>query len=357
MEYQGNNGMCPWRRYLARGLDLSICGLMWNAVFMLVLHGNPARGDIRLMSQVLNILAGMGLMLLAEPWLLHWFGTTPGKAVFGIRICREDGDFLTVRQGFARTWQVIRDGQGFQIPIYSWIRLYKSYRTCAEDGKMPWDYQMIYTVKEPKWYRWLLYAAGEGAVFAGLIFIILAAEIPPNRGELTVAEFAENYNFLSDYYGYHSNYRLAPDGSWEENPEDNTVVVMEVLDLEKRPEFAYEIEAGVLVGLSFQLEGSEDDMIYSRETQMLLSALAYAGSQKGISVLGGERQRIVKEITQSGWKSFACTLGDVSVSCVREQEGYHEMDGYFCLIPDESARRRAYRMVFEMRKTGKEYQD
>lgn len=33
----------------------------------------------------------MALMLLLEPLFLHWFGTTPGKCIFGLRLEDEDG--------------------------------------------------------------------------------------------------------------------------------------------------------------------------------------------------------------------------------------------------------------------------
>jgi len=52
-----------------------------------------------------------------------------------------------------------------------------------------------------KKYRILLYLGSCAALFAVNTTIVFAQKLPPNRGNLTVAEFAENYNYYSNYYG------------------------------------------------------------------------------------------------------------------------------------------------------------
>lgn len=80
---------CPWRRYFARMLDLSIYGLFWTALMTLVLHVNLL--DRAPILEWIDSLAALLMMLFLEPLWLRLWGTTPGKALFGLRIEREDG--------------------------------------------------------------------------------------------------------------------------------------------------------------------------------------------------------------------------------------------------------------------------
>lgn len=77
-----------------------------------------------------------------EGILIHMFGTTPGKALFGIRVVRDDGTNLPVRRSLGRSFYVYVLGAGFyQFPfiliggIFSFFRL-------KSTGKCLWDQQL-----------------------------------------------------------------------------------------------------------------------------------------------------------------------------------------------------------------------
>lgn len=85
----------PWRRYFARMLDLALYGLPITAVEVLVLHLSPnltSKAFIALLEGYL----GFALMFLLEPLLLHYWGTTPGKLLFGIVLRDADGSPLSL---------------------------------------------------------------------------------------------------------------------------------------------------------------------------------------------------------------------------------------------------------------------
>lgn len=126
-------------------------------------------------SSILNLLdsyIAIGMMLFLEPLWLRFFRTTPGKAIFGIRIKDFNGKKLTYRQGFERTFGLIGSRLGFNIPIYNFVRLWKSYNMCIDKKIQPWNESTSYIIKDTKLYRTFLYIAIYIAIFAIFFNII-----------------------------------------------------------------------------------------------------------------------------------------------------------------------------------------
>lgn len=345
MEERKDGMFCAWRRYFARSLDLFIYGLLWSAAAVLIFHINIARREFTqsLMDNVMQVV----LMLLIEPLLLNRFRTTPGKAVFGIRVTQESGERLTVSQGFSRTLGVLIRGMGLSVPVYNLYTYYKSYRRCADGDIQPWDEGISYTVKDTKGYRWFVLIAANAAVFGALVVLILSGQIPPNRGQLTVAEFAENYNYLARYYNLESQEEyLGEDGTWQKKPENGNVVID--LIAAEVPEFQYEVRDGYVAGISFSVElKDKDEWMSTYNTQMMLAVLAYAGAQKGIGLFSSDRSELAGCVADSGFKGYQIAYRGVGIRCERESEGYLTpiLD---LLIPDDDADSLYYRTDFYM---------
>lgn len=92
------------RRYCARMLDW----LIWITLASLALTagerlGVPLPEDAHLTAAFLSF----GLMAVSETLLLHFTGATLGKKLLGMRLLREDGSFLTLREAAGRTLQVM----------------------------------------------------------------------------------------------------------------------------------------------------------------------------------------------------------------------------------------------------------
>ena len=77
---------CPWRRFLARNLDLALCSCA-AALAMLAGHISFRQQGFSL----LNTIGALLLMLAVEPVLLHLWGTTPGKRLLGLTVEKPDG--------------------------------------------------------------------------------------------------------------------------------------------------------------------------------------------------------------------------------------------------------------------------
>lgn len=136
----------PWRRYFARCMDMEVCSLVMRAVFYDYLN-----------SQVVSLAAGFALLLLLEPLMLHCFGTTLGKWIFGMSVTDGEERRLSYGDAVERTWTVIWEGQAMNIPVISWYFLYKNYSLCEEGEPLPWEWASEVSYRDDKMRRWLVY--------------------------------------------------------------------------------------------------------------------------------------------------------------------------------------------------------
>ena len=147
----------PWRRLLAFNLDYELCLLLLYAVLSLGFHVNITKGS-GLLSLLYAYLALM-LQMLIEPWLLHRFGTTPGKALMGIYIETESGERPTYAQAIARIWKRFWYGLGAEIPILNLVRMWKKgYRPCRNCEPCAWDSEneLVCLIHDRKaWRGWI----------------------------------------------------------------------------------------------------------------------------------------------------------------------------------------------------------
>lgn len=230
----------PGRRWFARGVDqgiwsvlLALCGPFSLEIAVLGKAGN-SKGGLTLSLLVLLLTA------MSETFFLHRFGTTPGKALFGLKIVREDGTPLSLGEAARRSFTVagflallnlpmllpdplnLVAGAGVGALFYGWM-----YWNVTHEFPVPWEREgQVYldgSTKETSfWDR-----KGSWTRVAGYVLIMLLcsglsawagrqASLPPNREpELTVEEFVENYNFFDQYErGEISLPRLMEDGTY-----------------------------------------------------------------------------------------------------------------------------------------------
>jgi hypothetical protein len=104
------------------------------------------------------------------------------------------------------------------IPLYNLYRLYVSYIACKKGEPLPWDEENAYELRDKKPARIAAFFAACLTVSFLVLCVLLQAEMPRHRGDMTAAAFTKNFNDLLDYsdldYGEHLN----TDGSWVEDP-------------------------------------------------------------------------------------------------------------------------------------------
>jgi len=211
----------PWRRYFARSFDISVYSAIWWFMGFMVFRWNMLGWAWR------NLIMSVLMMLVFEPILLRIFGTTPGKAIFGIRILEDSGRKLSIMGGFLRILGVFSRGYGFFIPIYSIYRLYKSYRMCSDECTTEWD-RAEGTICHVNGSKFPLRVLGFllGSVLLAVISVIMvfAADMPRHHGDLTLEQLHGN---LRQYSNYHNILNI-----WSVEIPDNVVWIGQIPDIE-----------------------------------------------------------------------------------------------------------------------------
>ena len=317
----------PWRRLLAFNLDYDLCLLLLYAVLSLGFHVNITRGS-GLLSLLYAYLALM-LQLLIEPWLLHRFGTTPGKALMGIYIETESGERPTCAQARARTWKRFWYGLGANIPILGLVRMWqKGYRPCQDCEPCAWDSEneLVCLIHDRKaWRGWIMAAAYAGFAAASVL-LSSAAALPPCRGRLTVAQFARNYNMLADFYGDETNWRLDETGAWEDiTPAD--VFIVRIGEEIGRPDWQFTLDAdGYIQRAELAADYRNcDGMVWisTLEDQTLLGTLSIACAQPGVHAWSFAPQRVARAFKQqSDTGSVRMTYQGVSIAYDCAYQGF-----------------------------------
>ena len=235
-----------WQRFFARYLDVTLYHAFWVTLLPLLgynLFRNRNGGAM--LVQVLSLLT----MFFLEPLLLHIFAATPGKWLFGLRVTDGDGGKLTYEAALNRTAFVFWYGIRLDLPVLRLVRLYK----CAEDeqaGKaLPWEADSEQTVRDRHGWRFAAAALLAIAVMAGAVLGVLLPIGTVHRGDLTVAQFAENYNAIQRQLGS-EGIELDASGCWKaESVFETSGGTTTYMFRDRYPQFEYETENGILTAV------------------------------------------------------------------------------------------------------------
>ena len=322
----------PWRRYFARGIDLSLTGILVSFVQFMLLHHNLV--NISKAEIFLCGLAGWGLLVLIEPLLLSRFAATAGKWCMGITVTRPDGERLSYGETLERTAAVWLYGAGLGISIVELVCNYRSYRRYMNGEELAWESGSIERFDERGTGRMvLLYAAITALSLALTLAMGLSAALPPNRGELTVAEFAENVNFYRDYFDYGQRWTLDSSGEWVENEYENVIYFGG--GSEPTP-FSYTVEDGVLRAVHWAYSETDEQLFGARVDNARMAYLALAAAQRGTSIFN--IRRVVKQIGSNSWAAdadYSAAWKNVEMRYDARIEGeYYYGEGFFLSMQD-----------------------
>lgn len=290
----------PWKRYFARNIDFVVFTIVTEFLIVVIFR-------IRPFYDILNFLNIFWIRYLlwipVEGLLIHYFGTTPGKWLFGIHIESVDGGPLPLSNAMHRTWDILRYGYGFNVPFYSFWRFYRSYRDYKDYGYAQWDYdqgaeyQFSYYSTERKVAMGLAIA-----LCIGMFCTTLSdSRCPVHRGEeLTVAQFAQNYNLiLEDAAGegsFTDDMYLKEDGTWRTWHPANNVVYINIHSKaviihengsweEGYNDFDYQLENGVIRSISFEQTWEEIFMFSPMNGRVEYAVASIAGAQDWFNLI------------------------------------------------------------------------
>ncbi len=121
----------PWRRYWARLFDITF--IMPIYIFIIALFSPGLNYTITLMDNFIGgILLLLFYLIFFEPMMLSSFGTTPGKALLGIKI-------RSYTTGMKRGTLLWLNGMGMGIPFIAFFTMIFAYNKLKRNGITSWD--------------------------------------------------------------------------------------------------------------------------------------------------------------------------------------------------------------------------
>ena len=326
----------PWRRYFARGIDLVLVGLPVSFVQYVLLHRNYT--TVSRWEDIICALIGWGLLLLLEPLLLARFGTTAGKWCMGITVTRPDGERLSYGEALERTAAVWLYGAGLGISIVELVCNYRSYRRYMNGEELAWESGSIERFDGRGTGRMvLLYAASTALSLALTLAMGLSAALPPNRGDLTVAEFAENVNFYRGYFDYGQRWTLDSSGGWVENEYEYENENVSYFGGGGAPApFTYTVEDGVLRAVHWAYTETAETIYGTGDENARMAYLALAAAQKGTSLFN--IRGVIEQIGSNSWEGdadYSAAWKNVEMRYDARIEGeYYYSEGFFLSVQD-----------------------
>lgn len=205
----------PLRRFFARAFDYLLYTVFWYLILYLLFRIDLLNRTTAM--RVLDQGAVMLLMLFLEPLFLSVYRTTPGKKLLGMTLEKGRDIPLKYHEAFHRTYLVLLEGMGFLIPVVTIFTHIISYNRCVQGEEEPWDDGISYRVRDRKSLRVILYSVSSLTLVSILILLQYLYFMPPNRGNLTVEEFTENFAHYKRIYqmDLHGE-SLKRSGAWED---------------------------------------------------------------------------------------------------------------------------------------------
>ena len=321
----------PVRRFLARITDYQIFIVLVQFVLVVICRARPIPSAV---NSIISFAIPF-LLIPIESFMLSKWGATPGKWLFGLSAWDKNGYTLSYEEAKTRSWRVIKEGYGFGIPGYNLYRLYKSYMQYG-DVELDWDQGVEYEY-HPWTTRRKLSVVAVTIVLIGLSATsVLCAFNPKNRGELTVSQFADNYNFYVDVLDQGSGIEstLKEDGTFYNYPSDVVTIGSSGNLYPENRNFTYEIENGKITSVIYECEYMDAFIVRPQPEQCLLAAVTMVMSQKGnhaIDLISFLKQMEKKDFTESGSARYK----NVDIEWVIEKSNYVGGTGAILIQEDQ----------------------
>ena len=319
----------PWRRYFARSLDLTLAGLAVSLVRFCVFRQTVDSGAG---ARIVQLILSWTVLMLAEPLLLHFWGTTVGKRLFGIRVVSiRTGEKLDLSEAFSRTGMVFACGDGASIPLVNiGCNIYSYYRYAVKGEPLAWEEDNTEQFSDMTWRAPAGYVLAVAAVVGVTYLAGISTLLPPNRGDLTVAEFAENFNYYRDHFEIDPRFSLDSDGRRQEMADDQGQTIVISLGTMPRPDFIFTTEDGMVTQVSWSYTMEEENAVLDTVSPQLCW-MALAAAQRGTHVWNLNNKEFLMEDWDPAIDHFSCSwqgvVLDYQTDLSRGPDGWQILPG------------------------------
>ena len=166
----------PLSRFFARLFDVALCGALMGIFFvdrtwLMSLDAEASRSAYL----SLGIAITWVWHLIVEPFLISMIKTTPGKALYGIRVCGFNNSRLNIFISFKRSIRVFVQGLFIGFPLLSFLAMFVSLVSYLKDGITYWDkkYSIVITSKISSSRRYITHLIIITLVFLNSPFAII----------------------------------------------------------------------------------------------------------------------------------------------------------------------------------------
>ncbi len=330
----------PIRRYFARALDFYLYESLWSILMIVIFNANSVNGSA--FFNVLEIIMGLILMRILEPFLLCKLGTTFGKWILGMHITDDEGNRLSFKTANERTKGVLWHGVGYRIPILSFWKMWRAYKECDYSRPLEWEPGSVISLKDDKKWRTVAYCGVHLVVFVIIFLLLLNAQTPKHRGDITIAQFQENYDQLNRYHG------LLAETLWEDDEEKNSGNIIYVSEPMEKPTVTFMEEDGLMTGICIELMTKQNPAWMTQyEAERMLCVLSFICAQEDYSILSNVQNEIINFLTEHAYENYQYEKFGVKVkySISYEEDLYVGDD---TLVTEET--NEVYSIKFEMTK-------
>ncbi len=331
-----------WRRFFARGIDISIYSLLWNAFSNLLLRWSTEDG-----SNIFVFDIPLVIMIFLEPLLLSTIGTTLGKYIFGLNIRYYDGNKLNYNQGLIRCLKIFWRGYGLGIPIYSLIRLYKSFRSCNRNEAMPWDTFLSYKIKDRKVNRTIIFIATYVLLYILNNLVFLQAQMPIHRGNITAEQYYDNCNDVMSYSNIDFDKKLSPQGLWVDKSQYYRINKNNHYSRQFLPTHELTLKDGYVTGVKIEVGFNQNDYIPGLYNQKLIAVRSFLAAQKETNMISLAISNIL-QIIYKDFDNYSFTHGSVRVTNEVSYNGYQKSNDQLLLATEDEDRK--FHMIFTLEK-------
>lgn len=312
------------KRYIARMVDWSIYFLLCCWVMVLLFHAFFYQSKPMVL---LSIYLSFGLMIIVEPLLLKFFGTTVGKFLFGIYVYTVNENKLAYQQGLERVLRVFFFGLGAGVPLVNTVCVIFAFVKAKNGQMLYWESGSMIVEKDRGWWAFVISIICMGLILFVLQFLNQNSILPINRGsDISEAELEENYEAYAKYFNINSP-----------------------------PELDIVQEEGVITQVSFEIELTErmeSSMLdkYSYDRVAISALMAYVGAQNEIDYSEVMDKHMLELCNYSvSDRSFEFEIAGINVSADIEKKGYEDDVSSICLIPVDGEKQ-YYHLIFLMKK-------
>lgn len=318
----------PVLRYVARMIDYLLVRMALQCIFIVLLRIRPYEGFL----QNLVLYGAPFLSVPLTAWMLSAWGTTPGKWLMGMRVEAGHGALLTYQEALQREWDVLRYGYGFGIPFYAIWRQYISYRDYGKYDDLFWE-----AGGQVQRFDWNGMKKAAFTVFCFLYIIstsLIAMDLllPKHRSdELTVSQFAENYNYYASITEYGGT--LNADGTWKvvKLPENSVVISLGNKSENENDNFLYETEGERITRISYQNAWQEVTMLSPVDKGIITACFTAVTSQEQISIAEfhkflAELQAMEQPSGQYQYRNIEIRWNIDSENCIHRAGVYYTKD-------------------------------